>query len=425
MPRRSAEGAVTAILKDVKQAWKSNLKVAIILCDIENAFNAAWWPILITKLKAYFPHTHVLKTLISYLSDRKGNIECEGKQKQISFEKGCIQGSVLGPFLWNIVANDVLGHTNRHVKIYAYADDLTIVVTAECMNSLSRRAQKALNRAHAGAINCKLEFSVKKTVAMVMSRHRQGDLTLKLGEAVIRNVQTMKILGVIIDQKLTWQQHVRYIIEKASRIVKVIRRIAGTHWGTQTSILLHIYKMAYEPVIIYAADCWGEACKKKQIRKLLMRNQRETLIKCLRAYRTTSYHSLLALSGFSPLHIRVLKEYQQSHLNRVNVPEDEHLEQLYSLQNIVHPSEWKHLSHVCHETENAFFKRNEPIVDSVMSYYTDGSKFLEGTGAAFILVSAQGRHIRTKRFTLHPRCDVFQAYLSNIKMHGSKLLSKK
>ena len=219
---------------------------------------------------------------------------------------------------------------NRHVKIYAYADDLTIVVTAECMNSLSRRAQKALNRAHAWAINCKLEFSAKKTVAMVMSRHRQGDLTLKLREAVIRNVQTMKILGVIIDQKLTWQQHVRYIIEKASRIVKVIRRIAGTHWGTQTSILLHIYKMAYEPVIIYAADCWGEACKKKQIRKLLMRNQRETLIKCLRAYRTTSYHSLLALSGFSPLHIRVLKEYQQSHLNRVNVPEDEHLEQLYS-----------------------------------------------------------------------------------------------
>ena len=93
---------------------------------------------------------------------------------------------------------------NRHVKIYAYADDLTIVVTAECMNSLSRRAQKALNRAHAGAINCKLEFSVKKTVAMVMSRHRQGDLTLKLREAVIRNVQTMKILVVIIDQKLTW-----------------------------------------------------------------------------------------------------------------------------------------------------------------------------------------------------------------------------
>lgn len=142
-----------------------------------------------------------------------------------------------------------------------------------------------------------------------------------------------------------------------------------------------------------------------------MRNQRETLIKCLRAYRTTSYHSLLALSGFSPLHIRVLREYQQSHLNRVNVPEDEHLEQLYSLQNIVHPSEWKHLSHVCHETEKAFFKRNEPIVDSVMSYYTDGSKSLEGTGAAFILVSAQGRHIRTKRFTLHPRCDVFQAEL--------------
>ena len=111
MPRRSAEGAVTAILKDVKQAEKFNLKVAIISCDIENAFNAAWWPILITKLKAYFPHTHLLKTLISYLSDRKVNIECEGKQKQISLEKGCIQGSVLGPLLWNIVANDVLGDT--------------------------------------------------------------------------------------------------------------------------------------------------------------------------------------------------------------------------------------------------------------------------------------------------------------------------
>ena len=46
-----------------------------------------------------------------------------------------------------------------------------------------------------------------------------------------------------------------------------------------------------------------------------------------------------------------------------------------------------------------------------MTYFTDGSKSPEGTGAAFVLFSSENESTRIKKFSLHPKCNVFQAEL--------------
>ena len=69
------------------------------------------------------------------------------------------------------------------------------------------------------------------------------------------------------------------------------------------------------------------------------------------------------------------------------------------------------IDHVCHRTDNTYFRRNTIETYTMMSYYTNGSKSLHGTSAAFILMSALNEQIRAKRFTLHPKCDFFPAKL--------------
>ena len=410
MPRRLAEDMVEMVVNDVKRAWKIKCKTAIISCDIEVAFNTDWWPDMILKLRRSFPHTNLLKTMMSYFLDRKISLEYGNKSMRASSKKGCIQGSVLGPLLWNLVVNEVLEYSNEHVKIYAYADDITVVVSGDDMENLTHRAQKVIDRLHTWSIKSKLKFSAKKTVVMVLNQYKSVDLKIKLRNTPITNVKSMKILGIIIDQRLTWQQHVKYVVEKASRVVQIIRRVAGLYWGTQSSILLHIYKMAYEPIVTYASKCWGEACKKKYIKRLLVQSQREILIKCLRAYKTTSYYCLLAISGSPPIHIKILKHSQFGQASVLNLARENEFEDLFPLKSVPHPSKWTHINHVCYNSIKAF-SWNRTLKRQTMTYFTDGSKSPEGTGAAFVLYSSENGITRIKKFSLHPKCNVFQAEL--------------
>ena len=108
--------------------------------------------------------------------------------------------------------------------------------------------------------------------------------------------------------------------------------------------------MAYEPIVTYASKCWGEACKKKYIKRLFVQSQREILIKCLRAYKTTSYYCLLAISGSPPIHIKILKHSQFGQTSVLNLARENELEDLFPLKNVPHPSKWTHINHVCYNS---------------------------------------------------------------------------
>ena len=60
-------------------------------------------------------------------------------------ERGCLQGSALGPLLWNIFQNDLTYVINSHLSIYA--DDHQMYETAgdpeTANNNLIRNANKA------------------------------------------------------------------------------------------------------------------------------------------------------------------------------------------------------------------------------------------------------------------------------------------
>ena len=115
--------------------------------DIRNAFNNLWWPDIIDTLKKLECPGDILGLIQDYLRNRSLIFRTESGEVWRQMTKGCPQGSLLGPFLWNIVfdgMNQVL-KTNGYGKIVAYADDSVILVEGNSRMELQCEGQGAMD----------------------------------------------------------------------------------------------------------------------------------------------------------------------------------------------------------------------------------------------------------------------------------------
>ena len=86
----------------------------------------------------------------------------------------------------------------------------------------------------------------------------KNDLNVILNNNVIERKQETKFLGVIVDEKLKWDSHVRYISTKISRNIGVISKIRNS-LNSSTKSLLY-YSLVY-PYMHYCSTVWGSANK--------------------------------------------------------------------------------------------------------------------------------------------------------------------
>ena len=91
---------------------------------------------------------------------------------------------------------------------------------------------------------------------MVFSKRRTRKTSLKLiidGES-IGEVQNTKFLGIIIDNKLNWKDHISYIAGKVSRGVGMI--IKARNYLNRDGLMCLYYSFVY-PYFTYCNHIWG------------------------------------------------------------------------------------------------------------------------------------------------------------------------
>lgn len=121
-----------------------------------------------------------------------------------------------------------------------------------------------------------------------------------MGLDEIKLVEQMKLLGLTIDNKLTFNQHVRVVCRKATNIQKRMATIAKIEQGLKSQIIRIIYVAVIEPVILYAAYVLDPATKKVSVQKQLNTTQ-----KIAKSYRTASLNATLVLTEVLPLDLRI------------------------------------------------------------------------------------------------------------------------
>lgn len=200
--------------------------------DISNAFNNLWWPAIIDSLKRMRCSVQIVRIMGDYLNRRRIMFRTESGTIDREVNKGCPQGSILGPILWNIVFNELLAEYELlGIRIVAFADDLVIVIGGDSRRQLEERGQKALKMAEEWCIKFKMKLSQKKTEMMLA----KGKLSISrpprinLAGTQVGFVEEFKYLGLTIQhgvKGLKAGKHLEYISKKSKTMFSALKRVA-------------------------------------------------------------------------------------------------------------------------------------------------------------------------------------------------------
>ncbi|CAK1591641.1 unnamed protein product [Parnassius mnemosyne] len=305
-PQRSTEDSLYDMMNYIRTQLRNKKIVTMISLDIERAFDSAWWPAIRCRLAEERCPINIRKLIDSYLQDRKVRVRYAGVEQTQTTTKGCVQGSIGGPVLWNLLLDPLLKELEkRGDRCQAFADDIVLLFASDTALEIQRRANAALEHVRRWGIRNKLKFAPHKTKAMVITNKLKYDSPrLNMGGMGIGISEEIKVLGVTVDKKLTFNTHVRNVSRKATALYGQLSRAAKVSWGLQPEIIRTMYTAVVEPVVLYAASVWAPAAKKLGVRKQLNTVQRGFAQKIIKAYRTVSLHSALVLAGLLPLDLR-------------------------------------------------------------------------------------------------------------------------
>ena len=135
-----------------------------------------------------------------------------------------LQGSILGPLLFNIFTNDLFLFIEK-ANICNFADDNTIY-------SCTKNLQTVLKNLKHDMINVSKWFKVnsmkanpKKFQFMILGKGTRQTITLNINNIEIRESQNVDFLGLIIDNRLTFKNHINMLCRRAYYKLHALRRI--------------------------------------------------------------------------------------------------------------------------------------------------------------------------------------------------------
>ena len=154
-----------------------------------------------------------LNWFISYLNDRSQYVFCNNiSSKTKNINCGVPQGSVLGPLLFILYIND-LPNISNGLSFHLFADDTNIFFKANNLDTL----QTAVNREMSKLVNWlnsnRLALNVSKNNFVIFSAKNKPlkPVTIIINKQAIQRKVYVKYLGVLIDSKLSFKQHITVI----------------------------------------------------------------------------------------------------------------------------------------------------------------------------------------------------------------------
>lgn len=228
-----------------------------IFIDFSKAFDRLNHRTLLLKLQQYGIRGIAQNIFESYLQFRFQSVVVGGHNSESrKLNAGVPQGSILGPLLFNLYINDI---TNIGCKesMIIYADDTTILFSGTNISEVMERGNLFLEQLNEWTSLNSLKINSSKTKAMVF-RSKGVEFcenqALFLGTCRIEIVQKVKILGVMFNEHIRWDDEVEMIAKKLSKVVGLIYKYRRT---LPPSILRLLYNSLFYSCFNYCFLVWG------------------------------------------------------------------------------------------------------------------------------------------------------------------------
>ncbi|KAI8511857.1 hypothetical protein Bbelb_109570 [Branchiostoma belcheri] len=205
------------------------LMTSVVLLDYSAAFDLVDHTLLLKKLAVYGFSADALSWIQSYLSDRNWQVYANGAYSQTRvLQCGVPQGSCLGPQLYSIYVNDMAG-TVENGELDQYADDSTVHTAGHTVQDIKAKALVDLECVAKWSDYNRLKLNNGKTKTMLVGTSRKTRLApalqLELRGQSLEQVPTVKLLGVHVDQSLTFDDHIDHVVKKCNRCMAQVGRV--------------------------------------------------------------------------------------------------------------------------------------------------------------------------------------------------------
>ena len=245
---------------------KRDTSLALAFVDFRKAFDLVDHTVVVNKAINLGLSPHLVAWLADFLSNRQQAVRYQGSVSSFRhLTCGVPQGTKMGPLCFLMMINDALTDTPHRWK---YVDDCTVGITVDNRAPNYTALQDTLDRLQTWTQANNVTINHSKTVVMHVCTSK-ADIPppqLTIGPHPLQVVNTIKLLGVVLDDHLSWGQHVAMVVKAASYRLYMLRRLRSL--GTPASELKGVYTSFILPKLTYASPAWSSSLNATQLHRL-------------------------------------------------------------------------------------------------------------------------------------------------------------
>ena len=211
--------------------------------NLPKAFDSNSHDLIIAKMHIYGFSKNSLVFFYTYVKRTKQNVRISNTHSIFQiFLSRVPQGSILGLILFNIFITDVLNWISN-AELINFADDNTISAVENTIKELISILEKKSKAAIDWFVSNEMIVNPEKFQAIVVKRNNKmkDSYSLNINQEVINSENCVKLLGVEIDNKLSFEKHISTLVKKASNQLNVISRIQKFMGFKEKEILLNSF----------------------------------------------------------------------------------------------------------------------------------------------------------------------------------------
>ena len=256
---RSTIDAVFKLVEYIYSALEEKNSAITVSIDLRKAFDTLNHEILLSKLNHYGIRGIPNQLLRSYLSDRMqrvkiGDVYSTWKEVNI----GVPQGGIISPLLFLLYIND-LSNVSHELNCILFADDTTIYQADSKLDQLCTNISNNLCKISEWCEINRLSFNLSKTFAMIFNNYRYTpESKINLNNSEIAFESEGRFLGIYIDSKLNFSNHLQNTCLKVSKTVGIFHKLK---FFIPSDVLKILYYSLVYPHFTYGVALWGDTYK--------------------------------------------------------------------------------------------------------------------------------------------------------------------